>query len=117
MLFNLDEAKFARNLRSGQRGAAGGPSGMTVEHLQPLLDQPRDLQRFFRACEQLARAQIPLAIQACIRLGRLTALQKPNGGVRGIVSGDIVRRLVARTMSQQCQLRVGVSALHTLYKG
>ena len=59
------------------------------------------MQRFFRACEQLARAQIPLAIQACIRLGRLTALQKPNGGVRGIVSGDIVRRLVARTMSQQ----------------
>ena len=101
VLFNLDETKFARNLRSAKRGAAGGPSGMTVEHLQPLLDHPRDLQRFFRACEQLARAQIPLAIQACIRLGRLTALQKPNGGVRGIVSGDIVRRLVARTMSQQ----------------
>ena len=101
VLFNLDETKFARNLRSAKRGAAGGPSGMTVEHLQPLLDHPRDLQRFFRACEQLARAQIPLAIQACIRLGRLTALQKPNGGVRGIVSGDIVRRLVALTMSQQ----------------
>ena len=94
VLFNLDETKFARNLRSAKRGAAGGPSGMTVEHLQPLLDHPRDLHMFFRACEQLARAQIPFAIQACIRLGRLTALQKPNGGVR-------VRRLVARTMSQQ----------------
>ena len=34
-------------------------------------------------------------------LGRLTALQKPDGGVRGIVAGDVVRRLVARTVSQQ----------------
>ena len=33
VLFNLDETKFARNLRSAKRGAAGGPSGMTVEHL------------------------------------------------------------------------------------
>ena len=29
------------------------------------------------------------------------ALLKPNGGVRGIVVGDIVRRLVARTIAQQ----------------
>ena len=36
-----------------------------------------------------------------IRLGRLTALQKPDGGVRGIVVGDIMRRLVARTMAKQ----------------
>ena len=27
--------------------------------------------------------------------------QKPNGGVRGIVVGDIIRRLVARTIAQQ----------------
>ena len=31
----------------------------------------------------------------------MTAFQKPGGGVRGIVAGDIVRRLVARTISQQ----------------
>ena len=36
-----------------------------------------------------------------VRLGRLTALSKPDGGVRGIIAGDVVRRLVARTMSQQ----------------
>ena len=40
-------------------------------------------------------------IMDAIRLGRLTALRKPNGGVRGIVVGDIVRRLVGRTMAQQ----------------
>ena len=36
-----------------------------------------------------------------IRLGRLTAFQKPTGGVRGIVAGEVLRRLVARTMAQQ----------------
>ena len=34
-------------------------------------------------------------------MGRLTALQKPNGSVRGIVASDVFRRLVARTMAQQ----------------
>ena len=34
-------------------------------------------------------------------MGRLTALQKPNGGVRGIEAGDVFRRLVARTIPQQ----------------
>ena len=33
-----------------------------------------------------------------VKLGRMTALSKPDGGVRGIVTGDVVRRLVARTM-------------------
>ena len=34
-------------------------------------------------------------------MGRMTALHKANGGVRGIVVGEVVRRLVARTMAQQ----------------
>ena len=36
-----------------------------------------------------------------IRFGRMTALSKPDGGVRGIVVGDFLRRLVARTLAQQ----------------
>ena len=36
--------------------------------------------------------------QDLVRLGRIAALQKPNGGVRGIIAGDMIRRLVARTM-------------------
>ena len=31
----------------------------------------------------------------------MTALQKPDGGVRGIVVGDVMRRLLARTLAQQ----------------
>ena len=64
---------------------------MTSEHLRPLLDAPADLHLFFKAAEQFAQASMPEPILEGIRLGR-TALQKPQGGVRGIVvvtlSGD-----------------------------
>ena len=73
---------------------------MTVEHLQPF-DHPNDFRLLFQVAERSARGQVFQDIQAAIRMGRLTALRKADGGVRGIVAGDIVRRLVARTMSQQ----------------
>ena len=34
-------------------------------------------------------------------MARLTALRKPDGGVRGIATGDAFRRLVARTLAKQ----------------
>ena len=61
----------------------------------------RDTHLLFQMGEQLATARIPPGIHGTLRLGRLTALQKPRGGVRGIVVGDVVRRLVGRTMAQQ----------------
>ena len=86
--FQLDEHIFSRNFRS-------------MEHLRPLLDDVRALHSFFLMEEQLAQSKVPLAIVNLIRMKRLTALSKPDGGVRGIVAGDVVRRLVARTISQQ----------------
>ena len=99
--FNLEGSRFFRNLRSAKRVAAGGPSGKTVDHLQSLLDHTKDARMFFQVSERLARAQVPPSVRDTVRLGRFTALQNPDGGVRGIVAGDVVRRLVARTMSQQ----------------
>ena len=99
--FDLDFDLFAKNLRVSRRGAAGGPSGMTADPLRPLLDSEVDIARFWRLAQDLARATVPDEIVDVVRLGRMTALCKPNGGVRGIVAGDMVRRLVARTISQQ----------------
>ena len=99
--FDLDGDRFLRNLRSARRGAAAGPSGMTVEHLQPLLDHSKDAKQFTQVAELLSRAEVPASVRDAVRLGRLTALRKPDGGVRGIVAGNIIRRLVAWTMSQQ----------------
>ena len=99
--FELDEKQFFQNLRSFRRGAAAGPSGMTAEHLRPLLNAPRILHLLFRASESLAAGQVPQSTVDVLKLGRITTLQKARGGVRGIVAGDIVRRLVSRTMAQQ----------------
>ena len=100
-LFQLDHDLFAKNLRVARRGAAAGPSGMTADHLRPLLDSVADTTRFWRLAQDLARATVPEDVVDAVKLGKMTALQKPKGGVRGIVSGDIIHRLVARTISQQ----------------
>ena len=99
--FELDRDKFGANLRSARRGTAGGPSGMTMEHLKLLLDSPVDLNLFFRVGETLARGEVSDGVARVIRRGRMSALEKLGGGVRVIVAGDVVRRLVARTISQQ----------------
>ena len=51
--------------------------------------------------QQLFKLGENLAVVNMVRCGRMTALAKPDGGVRGIVSGDVLRRLVPRTMAQQ----------------
>ena len=99
--FALEEDVFFKNLTSAKRGPAGGPSGMTVEHLRPLLDNVSDLRLFHSLAEGLAQGAVLGVIVDALRLGTLTALRKPCGGVRGTVAGDVVRRLVSRTMAQQ----------------
>ena len=45
----------------------------------------------------LAVAKSLPPVASLLGLGRLGALQKPNGGLRGLVIGDVLRRLVARS--------------------
>ena len=104
--FQLDEDRFCSNLRSARRGAAGGPSGMTTEHLRPLLDDVRGMRLLSCLASNLAVVDVPEVAVQMVRVGRLTALAKPDGGVRGIVAGDVVRRLVSRTIAQQLSAAV-----------
>ena len=99
--FNLDEDLFNKNVRTARKGVAGGPSGMTHDHLRPLLESPKDLQLFFAVCDFLAKGQVPREAVNGIKLGRMTALRKENGGVRGIVAREVVRRVTAKTIAQQ----------------
>ena len=66
-----------------------------------VLDNGRDVHLLYSMPEQLARGRISPPIADALRLRRMIALQKANGGVRGIVVRDILRRLVARTVAQQ----------------
>ena len=99
--FDLSQEGLLADLRSARRGAAGGPSGMTTDHIRVILDSERDSKSFWRMCQEFARGRLPEEILRVVRIGRMTALQKPQGGIRGIVVGDVVRRLVARTLAQQ----------------
>ena len=92
----MDMKKFLANVRS-----APGPSGMTVEHLRPLLESDRDSLLFYEVVVEISRGNAPDVFWDAVRLGRVTALVKPDGGVRGIVVGDVLRRVIARTIAQE----------------
>ena len=96
----LDRDRFLKNLRCARRGAAAGSSGLISEHLRPILDSARDSELLWKFGQSFARGQVLAEILPLVRLGRVTALRKPSGGIRGIVVGDVFRRL-ARTIAQQ----------------
>ena len=97
----LDGEDFLTCLRTARRGAAAGPSGMTVDHLFSILESEADSELLVQVASKLAVGDVPDEVIDGIPVGRLTALAKPDGGVRGIVVGDIIRRLVARTIAKQ----------------
>ena len=91
---------FVACLRGARRGSGAGPSGMTNEHLRILLDDEEDSRLLHSAAQQLADAAVPPAVLAGLRVGRVVALRKPDGRVRALVVGDVLRRLVGRALAQ-----------------
>ena len=73
---------------------------MTIEHLKVVLNSARDSDMLWQMAEEFVWAEVLVEVQG-IRLGRMTALRKSTGGVRGIVAGDTFRRAVSRTVAQQ----------------
>ena len=97
---NLPPALIATNLRRCRKGSAPGPTGLTGDLGRVLLDDPATLDAFCQVCLRVARAVVPGSIMPALGLGRLVALRKPKGSVRGLVVGDFLRRLVARSLAQ-----------------
>ena len=56
-----------------------------------------DMELLTEAANLLAQAQVPREVPAGVALTRMTAIRKPGGGVRGIATGDMFRRLVSRS--------------------
>ena len=79
---------------------------MAAEHLT------RDSDLLWELGCSFAQGHVPAEVIPLLRLGRITALQKPSGGIRGIVVGDVFRRLVARTMAQQLNAAVERATSH-----
>ena len=96
----LGPASVAAALRDARRWGAAGLSGMRAEHLKLLLQDVTAPELLAHACTRLANAQVPADVVAGLAMSRLTALQKPGGGVRGIATGDCFRRLVSRALAK-----------------
>ena len=73
---------------------------MTAEHLKPLLDSIICSQLFGEVATQFARGRTPEDVLSAVRMDRMTALQKLDGGVWEIVLGHGCRRLVARQFAR-----------------
>ena len=96
----LGPTAVAAALRDARRGGAAGLSGMRAEHLKILLADVPALELLAFAATELANAHVPADIATGLALARLTALRKPDGGVRGIATGDVFRRLVSRVLAK-----------------
>ena len=77
------------DLRSPTRCSSAAVWHVFREHLFPLLESDRILAFVCPIAGFLARAEDPLSILSALRLGCMTALRKPSGGVRGIVVSDV----------------------------
>ena len=81
--------------------------GLRGEHLRTLLDA--DSGTFDLLCDVLdlmANADVPDQIKSALAVGSLTPLRKVDHegiykGVRGICTGHLLRRVVARTLAQK----------------
>jgi len=88
-------------LRTSKRGSAADLSGAPVELYKLFLDDAEALGSCTFAVNVAASTQ-PSSTGSvkAIALTRLTALRKANGGVRGIATGDVFRRLVSRALAR-----------------
>ena len=76
---------------------------MTTEHLHPILENDSSLTALFRVGVLFSRGHVPPGALEALRLGRITALAKPDGGIRGIVVGGVVAKSIAQQIGDQVE--------------
>ena len=90
----LDPHTFAKRLRSAPSGSAPGPGGCSYQMLETCLDDAELLQLLTDAAEDFARAAVPQCVFHAVRQATMTAMMKPDGGIRGMVSKSSARQFM-----------------------
>ena len=109
----VDRKIFMKSSKTAPKGSSPGPGGCTYKHLRVLLDEVAIVVLLLEAASSLAQAKVPQEIAEALACSRLTALSKPDGGVRGIDTGCSLRRLVARTWQSNSVRSLEKSALRS----
>ena len=91
----MDFALFTKCLQSAPSRVFAGPGGCTNELLRVCLDDVEVLQLLW--LQRTLRESLSKAFM----VASMTALQKHDGGVRGIATGTTFRMLVAKTLARQ----------------
>ena len=97
----MDAKLFAECLRSALSGCSPGPGGCSNEISKVCLDDHEGLKLLLSATEDFAKAAVPDSVFKAFMVARMTALQKPDGSIRGIATGTVFRRLLAKTIAGQ----------------
>ena len=97
----LDRQKLLEALRRAGRGSAQDLAGMRYEHVRVLVEDDDLWALFGDLIQEFARAEAPEPVMQALRLGRMTALQKKDNKIRGIVAGSVIRRLTCKAVAAQ----------------
>ena len=73
--FSIDSELFLRSVRVSKKGAAGGLSGMTMEHLRPLLETPTNSELLCIFGQELAEASAPASVVNVLKRSRITGTE------------------------------------------
>ena len=116
--------EIEKAIRSFPKGSASGLTALRPQHLKDALVpgwKDEVLRKLVLVANLLAKGQAPTEIQPWLCGAALCALPKPDGGLRPVASGEVLRRLVSKcllgteveTLAEHLlphQLAVGVKA-------
>ncbi len=95
-LWSRKETK--RALRSTPKGGGAAVGGARWEHWRVVLGTPSALTALHQVLQRVAAANLPESVADALALSKLTALNKPGGGVRPIAAPSLLRRLAGRLL-------------------
>ena len=114
----LTEDDVITSICSFDRMTASGAMGLKASVLRSLIavDETKTLARAItRFVTFCAAGHVPMEIRPYLAGACLTALPKPDGGARPIAAGEILRRIVAKTLAKKAIPQVAASFMPYQY--
>jgi hypothetical protein len=88
--------KILTTLHSFSKGTSGSRSGWKVSHFVDLFQDQCFVAEFTKFINLFLSAQVPSEIASIMVSGTLVPVLKKDGGIRPIVVGEVIRRLISK---------------------